>query len=229
MNCKIIFQCPTCNKKFTSHKTCKSRTPKFCSRDCYAKSLTRKPATLGQLNSLSIGWELAKKHHPTLGKHWKKTEIQKIHSSMAKIGIPLSAAHRQMLSKVKIGKPILHFVNNRDSICHKISLALIGKPQPWNRGANHPNWQGGITPVNFKIRNSLKMKKWRRQIFQRDNFTCQICHISGTKIHADHIKPFSTMPLLRFDINNGRTLCIQCHHKTDTWGGRAIKNSYASL
>lgn len=85
-------------------------------------------------------------------------------------------------------------------------------------GENSTNWKGGISNCNRIIRNSKKMMDWRKSVFERDNFTCQICKKIGGELNADHIKPFSLFPDFRFDKNNGRTLCVSCHRKTDTWG-----------
>ena len=35
------FNCLTCGAEFQSKKTCKTRTPKYCSKECYAKSLIK--------------------------------------------------------------------------------------------------------------------------------------------------------------------------------------------
>lgn len=96
------------------------------------------------------------------------------------------------------------------------------KAHPINKGKNHYFWNGGITPINEKIRKSTEYRLWRIAVFMRDDYTCQSCNIRGEELHADHIKPFALYPELRFAIDNGRTLCINCHRKTDTWGRRRI-------
>ena len=95
-----------------------------------------------------------------------------------------------------------------------------GKHLPQITGKNHWNWQGGITPINIKLRNSLEYEEWRKACMERDLYTCQDCEEIGGELQVDHIKPFALHPELRFDLNNGRTLCKNCHLKTNTWGGR---------
>lgn len=79
----------------------------------------------------------------------------------------------------------------------------------------------GRTPKNTKIRHSLEYKLWRESVFKRDNYTCVWCEKHGGNLEADHIKPFALFPELRFAIDNGRTLCVECHRKTDTFGWKA--------
>jgi 5-methylcytosine-specific restriction endonuclease McrA len=97
-----------------------------------------------------------------------------------------------------------------------------------NRGSEHWNWNGGITPENAAIRNSLESKQWRIAVFERDNYTCQDCGARSkkglkkpVKLVAHHIKSFFEFSELRFDINNGITLCDDCHKKTDNFGEKA--------
>jgi len=88
---------------------------------------------------------------------------------------------------------------------------------------NDPNKKSTLA---HRIRESVEYKVWRLAVFTRDNFTCQDCGRKGESrkgsgpivLNADHIKPFALFPELRFDINNGRTLCEECHHKTPTFG-----------
>lgn len=90
------------------------------------------------------------------------------------------------------------------------------------RGPDHPLWEGKTSKLR-QIRKSYRMILWRKAVFERDNYTCQMCNKRGGILNADHIKPFAYCPELRFDISNGRTLCKSCHLTTDTYGGRAQK------
>ena len=77
------------------------------------------------------------------------------------------------------------------------------------KGKNHPNWKGGKGP-----RDMFKQLKWAREIFIRDNYTCQDCGKRGGDLQAHHIKGFTDYPNLRWKLSNGTTLCRKCHYKT---------------
>jgi len=79
------------------------------------------------------------------------------------------------------------------------------------RGENHYHWKGGITPENKRIRRSIEFRLWRESVFARDNYTCQKCKEKGGKLHPHHIQNFAQYPELRFAIDNGITLCRECH------------------
>ena len=86
---------------------------------------------------------------------------------------------------------------------------------PIRFGEDAPYWKGGITPELTKLRNSDKYHLWRKQIFERDNYTCKLCDDNkGGNLNSHHIHKFSEYPNERFDINNGITLCENCHELT---------------
>ncbi|KKM03810.1 hypothetical protein LCGC14_1770690 [marine sediment metagenome] len=96
----------------------------------------------------------------------------------------------------------------------KVRQSLLGKV-----GEQARNWQGGKTDIQIIVRYSTRMKAWRDKVFERDNYICQRCGAKcgngkTIKLHAHHIKSFAQYPELRFDIDNGLTLCHPCHRKT---------------
>lgn len=98
-----------------------------------------------------------------------------------------------------------------DEFKQKISKAF--------RGDNHPNWKGGVMKGR-KDRNLMEYKNWRLAVFVRDKFTCVWCGIKNHKglgktvvLEADHIKSWTSYPELRYEVDNGRTLCRGCHSK----------------
>lgn len=94
------------------------------------------------------------------------------------------------------------------------------------REGRHNLYIDGRDSMNHRIRNSLEYKLWRESVFERDNWTCQECGKRGVTLNADHIKPFAYFPELRFELSNGRTLCVPCHKNTDTYMGRALKYNF---
>lgn len=94
-------------------------------------------------------------------------------------------------------------------------------------GSKSHLWRGGITKTNALIRTTWRFKKWRKEVFKRDDYRCLDCGAkSGETGHrvpleAHHIKPFAYFSKLRFDVNNGQTLCKDCHKKTDTHSNKA--------
>lgn len=68
--------------------------------------------------------------------------------------------------------------------------------------------------------NSTEWRQLRDDILERDNHECQWCKADGrvvtdldTVLEVDHIKELEYYPELRFDADNLRTLCKDCHNK----------------
>lgn len=91
----------------------------------------------------------------------------------------------------------------------KMSLRAMGNPGC--KGEKSHFWKGGITSENQLIRSSAEFAFWRKSVFERDGWTCQECKEWGGRLHSHHIKPFASYPNLRFDVDNGETLCKKCH------------------
>lgn len=124
------------------------------------------------------------------------------------------------LIKLKISKTMS---GRRSSVKTEFKIGNQNKnfKKDWSnqKGGNHWNWKGGITPELMKLRNSSMYKIWRELVFLRDNFTCQNLNCEycknkpGVYLHAHHMKSFAKYPRLRFKVNNGITYCKNYHAK----------------
>lgn len=76
----------------------------------------------------------------------------------------------------------------------------------------HPCWKGGITSMVQRGRGGRKYRMWRTMVLERDGYKCIWCD-SKEQLEADHIKRWSDYPKLRYNVDNGRTLCLKCHNK----------------
>ncbi|MCY4552514.1 MAG: HNH endonuclease [Candidatus Poribacteria bacterium] len=60
------------------------------------------------------------------------------------------------------------------------------------------------------IRKSPEYQRWRREVRHRDENTCRICAVQRN-LHVHHIKPLEKYTEFATDIDNGITLCGNCH------------------
>lgn len=65
--------------------------------------------------------------------------------------------------------------------------------------------------LNKLDRYTPEYKKWRKSVFERDEYTCQKCGRKGGILNAHHIKEWAKYPNYRFEIENGITLREDCH------------------
>jgi hypothetical protein len=105
-------------------------------------------------------------------------------------------------------------------------------------GERNPGWNGGQTILKDRIRDLMEYRQWRSDVFTRDSFSCRGCGQTGHKIHAHHEIPLNVLiqkyeitniDMARdcaelWNINNGVTLCINCH--ADIHKKRGYKNEH---
>lgn len=213
---RITKQCQKCSKDFT---TLVSRVKKgrgiYCSRACSQSIFLSLPNTWkGRIHSV----ESREKNRLA---HLGKVPVN-IHLNFK------NCEHCKKLMRVPT-----HLLETK-RFCSRGCLASW--QSIFKNGVNSATWKGGLSNINRYVRTTREYYEWRKAVLKRDNYTCVECGykshttIKGkSDIQADHIKPFGKYPELRFDINNGRVLCITCHRKTPTWGVNTRKDiSYAT-
>lgn len=160
----------------------------------------------------------------------KNTEETKRKISLAKKGKKKSAEHKRKIGlafrgrklseehKKKIGLSLLGRTSGMKGKKHKPESRL--KASQALRGEKAPNWMGGISKINHKIRGSILFRLWREAVYARDNWTCQKYHIRGGTLHPHHIINFAQVPELRFAVDNGITLSDKAHREFHRLFGR---------
>lgn len=80
-------------------------------------------------------------------------------------------------------------------------------------GENHPSYNHNKSlEERLKERKYIEYYEWRKQVYERDNYTCQCCNDNkGHNLIAHHILNYSEYEDLRINIDNGITLCKKCH------------------
>jgi 5-methylcytosine-specific restriction endonuclease McrA len=149
-------------------------------------------------------------------------------------GKKMSVEQRKKLSEAHLKSPTRYWLDKTRSFPNRkkpkpftaehranLSKALMGK-NTWSRGRTveyagekHHSWIDGRSRSREQERSTDmkhgKYREWRRRIFERDGYRCRVCHAKGT-LNAHHIKTYRKFPELRYELDNGITLCSQpCH------------------
>jgi len=137
----------------------------------------------------------------------------------ARVGVPLKQAIKEAMSKN-------HRTKNGYTSAFKGKIHTPQRNQLLSEihsGNRNPNWQGGIYPENLRARRTAEYRNWKMAVLERDGHKCIECG-AIEHLQVDHIKPFALFPELRTILDNGRTLCADCHRKTETWGSVRSSN-----
>ena len=175
---------------------------RFCSKECY------------RLWRMKPGFQVPNAHKFTKGRVYKRmfTEEQKAYvGKLSRLGVigmknkQHSNTTKELMKQKATGR--------KHSEQTKLKISLIQrdiKRQYWNELAS----QGYefITPKDKLERHRFR-NEIQKLVLERDDYTCQMCGSRGGYLQVDHILSWSEHVELRFDINNCRTLCMDCHYK----------------
>lgn len=147
-------------------------------------------------------------------KHSKET-IQKIIS--ANTGKKRNKKFREKMREINLGRKLSK--EHRKKISH----SNLGKTA-WNSGLKgylagikSPHWVKDRSELRTDRRKAYdsRYKIWMKEVKDRDEWKCRIDNdeCSG-RLEAHHILPWSKFPELRYNINNGISLCHYHHPKS---------------
>jgi transcription elongation factor Elf1 len=95
-----------------------------------------------------------------------------------------------------------------------ISCGCVNRNR-WN-GENNPKYNPDLTDedreTNHRLRQIPEAIAWKKEVYERDNYTCWLCGKSDEEwMSAHHLDSFNSHPELRYEPTNGLTLCRPCH------------------
>lgn len=138
------------------------------------------------------------KNHPFYGKHLSKEHRRNI--SEGNKGKTISEETRKKLSEANKGQvPWIKGKHLSEETRKKISETKIGD--------KNPNWNGGSSFEPYPLEFNERLK---REIRERDNYTCLLCGEPGIQVHHIDYDKENNNP------SNLIALCNPCHGKTNT-------------
>jgi hypothetical protein len=203
--------CEICNKSFMAYPSEVKNGRKYCSQDCYFKSV-------------KLNWknpEYRSKRVEICTAAQNTPEIKGLRREQGYKRIQTDATKQLLRDKRKGDKNPFFGKQHAQEYFEKV------------RGENNTAWKGGITTLYDAIRRCTQYDEWRMCVFRRDGFRDWFSGLKGD-IRAHHIKSFfsiieenniTTLEEARsckelWDINNGVTMLESTHMAYHNMWGR---------
>lgn len=137
---------------------------------------------------------------------------------MPKTGYKATADHAEKIRQSRMGKIMTAETKRKIALKNsQFRHTLETKMKLRGKRGKRPD------TITEDQRKTYEYREWRKAIFKRDNYTCVKCG-SKEKIQTHHKKPFCLYPELRTAMENGVTLCPNCHKK-EGFHGRQRKST----
>lgn len=157
----------------------------------------------------------------------------KIRKTTTEIDLKICELYTQWMSSRKI-KEVIGNIDKTTiiEIIKRYNITPHSKGYNAKQWSKSHMWKGWISKISTLIRHRKETKQWKKKVLKRNGYKCVQCWAT-TELEVDHIIPlkeirrthnikdvtdelFIKIPLLT-DINNGRTLCFNCHKQTETY------------
>ncbi|WP_343336983.1 hypothetical protein TPELB_21200 [Terrisporobacter petrolearius] len=214
--------CNQCGKEYNARRS----SSKYCSTDCQTKSRTKKVKTRCAYCGEEIERKLChmnkSKHHfcnqECLAK-WRSDNIKgENHPTYSKVKTKCTYCGKDIeISLCHIKRCEKHYCSTEcqhKSLIGRKASEEVKQKQRQNspKGKDSPHWKTDKTDEERLIgRATPEDYQWRTSVLRRDNYTCQCCDKHGVYLNAHHLNGYHWDKEHRYDVNNGVTLCGDCH------------------
>ena len=206
---QIVFNCENCGKEHSVPKSdFENRKHHFCSSECYNE--WRDNRVKFNCDYCGKEKETIKSQFERCEHHFCSSECRENWKKNDKLIFNCEHCGRECsVSKSKFERYEHHFCSNE--CAHE-----------WGRGENHPRYNFDLTDEEReKGRDIIGYKTWVKTILRKNNYTCQCCGQYSKNLKAHHLNGYNWDKEHRIDVNNGITLCEDCHkefHNIYGWG-----------